>query len=121
MPSPLLGSCVEKQSHRCEQRQMRLCHCLKQHAHPMLVHAYNPSAIASATLPHCSPHACNACLPVSGSSNERAEAVAVGTWAMQAHVCELPSLRQLVSEKLPTDVIPRRSASACTACTACTA
>ncbi|KAL4855081.1 DNA damage-binding protein 1 [Chlorella vulgaris] len=50
-----------------------------------------------------------ACLDItpSGSSNERAEAVAVGTWAMQAHVCELPSLRQLVSEKLPTDVIPR--------------
>lgn len=46
--------------------------------------------------------------PLAGSSPERAEAVAVGTWGMEAAIYALPSLKPLFSEKLPTDVIPRR-------------
>lgn len=33
--------------------------------------------------------------------------VAVGSWALEAHIFALPSLAPLFREKLPTDVIPR--------------
>lgn len=49
-------------------------------------------------------------LPISlaGSNSERSEAVAVGTWSMDAAIYSLPDLRPLFKEALPTDVIPRR-------------
>ncbi|KAL4429821.1 hypothetical protein ABPG77_010938 [Micractinium sp. CCAP 211/92] len=50
-----------------------------------------------------------ACLDITpvGEGKERSEAVAVGTWSMEAHIYALPALRPLFKEALPTDVIPR--------------
>lgn len=43
-----------------------------------------------------------------GSETERSDAVAVGTWGMEAAILTLPGLKPLFKEALPTDVIPRR-------------
>lgn len=43
-----------------------------------------------------------------GEDRERSDAVAVGTWGMDAIILQLPSLKPLFQEALPTDVIPRR-------------
>jgi DNA damage-binding protein 1 len=50
-----------------------------------------------------------ACLDVTpvGSKTERSDAVAVGTWGMEAQILTLPGLKPLFKEALPTDVIPR--------------
>lgn len=65
-------------------------------------------AMFSCTTPHAHhrPHF----TPGAGDSGERSDAVAVGTWAMDAHIYALPSLKPLFKEALPTDVIPRRCA-----------
>ncbi|EFN59838.1 hypothetical protein CHLNCDRAFT_29381 [Chlorella variabilis] len=50
-----------------------------------------------------------ACLDITpvGELSEASEVVAVGSWALEAHIFALPSLAPLFREKLPTDVIPR--------------
>ena len=63
----------------------------------------------SSSRPHDCPHLC----PAAGSDTERSDAVAVGTWGMEAQILTLPGLKPLFKEVLPTDVIPRRWASRC--------
>jgi len=81
--------------------------------HPMHNHPFMPQVCHLVQChPHPHPHLClcllHCPLPPAGSNSERSEAVAVGTWSMEAAIYSLPDLRPLFKEALPTDVIPRR-------------
>lgn len=78
-----------------------------------ITHRALPSLPPPACCLHPPPHPVPQPRPApgpAGDQRERSEAVAVGTWGMEAHIYALPGLRPLFKEALPTDVIPRRHA-----------
>ena len=104
------GSCSELAASYDQPGRRSTCqlgrHCrpaLTHHASCPLLTAFPAAAAASATA-----HPPRSQSPQAGSSSERSEAVAVGTWSMEAAIYSLPDLRPLFKEALPTDVIPRR-------------